>query len=205
LASTRVFSTGATRNDDTERIDPEGFLSPKVMAQFFEYMHKNRFRPSGEMRASDNWQLGITQQAYAKSISRHYWEFFDKHREQGNHKDEPSPYRNEKLLELCCAEMFNFMGYMFEELKKPLRDEPPTVTIQLTQEEVDWKNLKNLLEEPIVHFDPSSIYPAMNKMRDIRQGKTLDEVLNLEARERTQSLQDRDLGDETDNPYDWGV
>lgn len=124
MASTRVFATGATRNDDSERIDPEGFLSPKVMAEFFAYMHKNRFRSNGEIRASDNWQLGITQQAYAKSLSRHYWEFFDAHRSQGNHQDEPSPYRNQHLIDLCCAGMFNFMGYMFEELKKPTRQEP---------------------------------------------------------------------------------
>ncbi len=114
MASTRTFATGATRNDDAERIDPEGFLSPKVMLRYFEYMHKNRFRENGEVRDSDNWQQGIPQEAYAKSASRHYWEFFDRHRELGAHTEQ-----DEKLIEICCAQMFNAMGFLFEELKKP--------------------------------------------------------------------------------------
>lgn len=120
---TRTFNTGATRNNDENRIDPEGFFSPEVLEEFCAYMHKCRFRPSGEIRNSDNWQLGIPQSAYAKSLWRHHLAFMKQHRKQGNHKEAPSPYRNNVLIEQCCAGMFNYMGYMFEELKKPLRED----------------------------------------------------------------------------------
>lgn len=123
MASTKVFSTGATRNDDTDRIDPEGFFSPDVLEEFCNYMHKNRFRENGEVRDSDNWQLGITQKAYAKSLWRHMLDLLKIHRKIGNHKDDSNPYRNDKLVSDCCAIMFNSMGYLFEELKKPMYGE----------------------------------------------------------------------------------
>ena len=114
----REFATGATRNVDTERIDPEGFLSPAVLAEYFKYMHKNRFQKDGNLRDSDNWQLGIPQRAYVKSLWRHFFDFWTRHRAAGNHKSDQVGYRNEQLIEDCCALMFNSMGYMFEELKK---------------------------------------------------------------------------------------
>lgn len=122
MASTRTFETGATRNDDSERIDPEGFFSPVVLEEFCNYMHKNRYRENGEMRDSDNWQLGITQRAYAKSLWRHMLDFMKTHRAVGNNKEQSSPYRNEQLVSDCCALMFNAMGYLFEELKKPTKE-----------------------------------------------------------------------------------
>lgn len=125
---TQVFKTGATRNDSSERIDPEGFFSPEVLLTFCDYMHKNRYRPNGEVRASDNWQLGISQRAYAKSLWRHHLDFMKTHRKQGNQNEgAENPYRNEQLITDCCAGMFNYMGYMFEELKKPKRIEPSEV------------------------------------------------------------------------------
>jgi hypothetical protein len=117
----RQFETGATRNIDTERIDPEGFLAPEPLAEFFNYMHKNRVQKNGNIRESDNWQLGIPQRVYMKSLWRHFFDFWTVHREVGNNKVEPSPYRNEKLIEDCCAMMFNVMGYLKEELKKPAK------------------------------------------------------------------------------------
>lgn len=148
MASTRTFSTGATRNDDSTRIDPEGFFSPVVLEEFCNYMHKNRFRENGEIRASDNWQLGISQQAYAKSLWRHLLAFMKTHRQVGNHKDEANPYRNEQLISDCCALMFNAMGYLSEELKKPVQAQsgfwhPQVSTPQ--QREVAWGRLRSQL------------------------------------------------------------
>jgi hypothetical protein len=119
----RSFSTGATRNVDTERIDPEGFLAPSVLESYFGYMHKNRFQKDGKLRDSDNWQLGIPQKAYVKSLWRHFFDLWTQHRFVKNHLTPPSPYRNEKLIEDCNAIMFNTMGYLFEELKKPTKEE----------------------------------------------------------------------------------
>ena len=56
MSDIRQFDTGATRDTDQNKLDPEGFLSPMVMKCFFEYMHKNRKQSDGKLRASDNWQ-----------------------------------------------------------------------------------------------------------------------------------------------------
>jgi len=50
----RTFKTGATRNDDTGKLDFEGFLSPIALEKFAEYMHKNRIQADGNVRDSDN-------------------------------------------------------------------------------------------------------------------------------------------------------
>lgn len=118
----RTFNTGATRNSDTERIDPEGFLSWRPLEAYFNYMHKNRFQKDGNIRDSDNWQLGIPQRAYGKSLWRHFFDFWKTHRTVGNHKVEPSPYRNDRLIEDGVAIMFNIMGYLDVELQKPPRE-----------------------------------------------------------------------------------
>jgi hypothetical protein len=81
----RQFATGATRNADTERPDPEGFLSFRALDAYIQYMHKNRFQRDGTMRASDNWQLGIPQNAYAKSLFRHFLSWWATHRSLGRH------------------------------------------------------------------------------------------------------------------------
>lgn len=121
----RQFATGATRNVDTEREDPEGFFAPSVLKAYIAYMHKNRFQKDGKLRDSDNWQLGIPQRAYMKSFWRHFFDLWTMHRKNGNHanpaeKNLPS-YQDPKIIEDCCALMFNAMGYLSEELKKPVK------------------------------------------------------------------------------------
>ena len=68
----RSFETGATRNQDASRVDPEGFLSPLVIERFCEYMHINRVQKGGSLRDSDNWQKGIPKDVYMKSAWRHF-------------------------------------------------------------------------------------------------------------------------------------
>ena len=55
----RTFDSGATRDDDKEKIDPEGFLSVPALEAYFAYMHKHRKQADGSLRASDNWQKGM--------------------------------------------------------------------------------------------------------------------------------------------------
>ena len=114
---TRAFSTGATRDADTGKLDYEGFLSPLVLRAYAEYMHRCRTRniPVGQtLRSSDNWQNGIPQDAYAKSLIRHTMEFwllndgFEARDEKGN---------SLSLEDVCCAILFNVSGYLFEALK----------------------------------------------------------------------------------------
>ncbi|HEY5987999.1 MAG TPA: DUF4406 domain-containing protein, partial [Streptosporangiaceae bacterium] len=107
-ASTRTFATGATRDTDQDKIDPEGFLSPLVIQEFCRYMHKHRHQADGRLRASDNWQKGIPRDVYMKSLWRHFLELCLLHR-GGYDAGEP-------LRDTLAALLFNTQGYLFEVL-----------------------------------------------------------------------------------------
>lgn len=104
----REFKTGATRDEDAEKYDLEGFLSPIVLERFAEYMHKHRQQADGKLRDSDNWQKGMPKNAYMKSGLRHVHDWWKEHRGY------PS---REGLEAALCAVIFNAMGYLFEILK----------------------------------------------------------------------------------------
>lgn len=104
----RTFDTGATRDDDKDKLDYEGFLSPLVLIRFAEYMHKHRTQTDGGLRASDNWQRGIPMEQYMKSMWRHFMDLWFSHRFDASIVDEE---------ESLCALMFNIMGYLHETLK----------------------------------------------------------------------------------------
>src|SRR3990167_1948545 len=104
MAEIRQFNTGATRNLDTDKHDPEGFLNPLVIDAFNAYMHKHRFQADGNMRASDNWQKGIPREAYMKSAWRHFHDVWFYHRGLADKMHEP-------IEEALPALMFNVMGY----------------------------------------------------------------------------------------------
>lgn len=101
----RQFETGATRDDDQNKFDYEGFLSPTVVERFGEYMHSHRKQADGKLRDSDNWQKGIPIPAYMKSMWRHFFEVWRDYR-KGSYNEEAA-----------CALMFNVMGFMHEILK----------------------------------------------------------------------------------------
>jgi hypothetical protein len=103
-------STPGTRNEETNKLDPEGFYSPLVIRRFSEYLHKHRKLETGEVRASDNWQSGIPRDVYMKSLWRHFLDMWLHHR--GYHS-----VANEDLEDAICALIFNAQGYLFETLK----------------------------------------------------------------------------------------
>lgn len=103
----REFPSGATRDDDTNKPDYEGFLSPLVLERYGAYMHAKRTTPAG-VRESDNWQKGIPLNAYIKSAWRHFLTWWKYHR--GSAKNE------ELLQEELCALLFNVMGYLHSHL-----------------------------------------------------------------------------------------
>jgi len=114
-AITRQFETGATRDNDSQKLDYEGFLSPVVLECFAEYMHRCRLRnvPEGQtVRSSDNWQKGIPIDAYMKSMLRHVVEFWKLHRGVPL-----TPKGEADREEALCATLFNVQGYLFELLK----------------------------------------------------------------------------------------
>jgi hypothetical protein len=109
----RQFDTGATRNADASRYDPEGFLSPLVIERFSEYMNRNRVQADGNTRDSDNWQKGIPLPVYAKGLQRHHLHFWLRHRAW--------PVRDSgaasNIEDDLCAIIFNAQGYLHELLR----------------------------------------------------------------------------------------
>lgn len=101
----RHFDSGATRDSDENKLDFDGFLSPQAIEAFAQYMHKNRFQADGVMRASDNWQKGIPQDAYMKSMWRHFFAVWKGFR------------ADEDINEDLCALFFNVQGLLHERLK----------------------------------------------------------------------------------------
>jgi hypothetical protein len=111
----RTFETGATRDTDADKYDYEGFLSPLVVERYGRYMHKHRTQSDGTLRASDNWQRGIPREQYMKSLFRHVIDLWQHHR-AGNGFTQ-NGQRFEAIEDLCCAVMFNVMGYLHEYLR----------------------------------------------------------------------------------------
>lgn len=102
----RQFATGAKRDTDEGKLDFEGFLHPEVLYRFAEYMHQCRQMPDGSVRDGDNWQKGIPQDVYMKSLFRHFMTVWSAHR------------RGERLPEdELCALLFNVQGLLFETLR----------------------------------------------------------------------------------------
>jgi hypothetical protein len=106
----RTFDTGATRDTDEGKHDPEAFWSPLVMNAFDAYMHQHRQMADGSLRAGDNWQQGIPLDAYMKSKMRHDRDAWCLHRGL------PGPSSND-MTETLCAILFNTMGYLHEHQK----------------------------------------------------------------------------------------
>lgn len=107
----RYFESGAYRDIDSSKIDFEGYLNPLVLQKFGEYMLKHQKQSDGVMRDSDNWQAGIPQEVYVKSLLRHTHDVWMENRGY--------PSREGKT-DAACGVMFNIMGWLLEELKKDL-------------------------------------------------------------------------------------
>jgi hypothetical protein len=117
VGKVRAFDTGATRDADDEKFDPEGFIDPRVLFAYSKYMHKNRHQSDGTLRASDNWQKGIPRDQYMKSLLRHVMDLWADHRgcPQSRNEDGQVPPLDETLGGI----LFNAMGYWHEVLKAP--------------------------------------------------------------------------------------
>jgi hypothetical protein len=107
----RTFDTGATRDTDQNKHDPEGFTSPLVDQRFNEFMHKNRFQKDGNYRDGDNWQKGIPKDQYMKSMLRHV-------QDARLHHDGFNDLTVEDFETALCAIIFNAKGYLFELLQE---------------------------------------------------------------------------------------
>ena len=112
----RKFETGATRDEDENKIDPEGFLSPLAIERYCQYMHAHRIQTDGIRRNSDNWTKGIPLTTYMKSMWRHFLATWKAHRGAIDHVG---------LEDSLCGVIFNAMGYLHELVKARQSDLPP--------------------------------------------------------------------------------
>jgi hypothetical protein len=105
----REFTSGATRDTDEGKLDLEGFLDPRVLQVYGEYMNHHRVQADGKIRESDNWKKGIPKDAYMKSGWRHFHDWWLEHR----------GYKSrEGLIFALCGLLFNVQGYLLEVLKE---------------------------------------------------------------------------------------
>lgn len=105
----REFDTGATRDNNTDKPDYAGFLSPIVIQAFGAYMLKHQKQADGKMRSSSNWKKGMPKDCYMESGMRHFMDWWLAH--------EKYPSR-EGIKDALCGLMFNVMGYLHEQLKE---------------------------------------------------------------------------------------
>jgi hypothetical protein len=108
----RKFDTGATRNDDTEELDYEAYLSPLVLERYARYMAHHAVQSDGQKRTGDNWQKGIPITSYIKSLIRHTMDLWF------HHRGHPKKARVEDPQDALCAIIFNASGYLYELLKE---------------------------------------------------------------------------------------
>jgi len=110
----RTFDSGATKSNNEGKLDYDGFLSPLVLKRFAEYMHKHRIQDDETLRASDNWQKGIPQEEYRKSLWRHFMDTWALLRGQwyAVNQDMDHPEAVIELEESLCAMLFCVQGLL---------------------------------------------------------------------------------------------
>jgi hypothetical protein len=112
----RKFASGATRDSDEGKNDYDGFLSYPVLEAFGDYMTVHRKQADGKLRDSDNWQKGMTQAVYMKSMFRHFFDVWALHR--GYKRVDKKTGKEITKKEALMALLFNVQGYAHEELRK---------------------------------------------------------------------------------------
>lgn len=103
----RKFKSGALRDNDTDKIDFEGFLSPLVLERFGEYMHRHRNTADG-VRDSDNWQHLFGEShcdVCMKSLLRHVMDLWLFHRGYQGRDD---------IEDALCGVLFNTQAYLYK-------------------------------------------------------------------------------------------
>lgn len=113
---TRTFDTGAYRDTNDGKPDYEGCLSPIALEAYADYMRRKQTMADGTLRASDNWQLGMTKAEWLKSLYRHLIQLAKLHRGYAV-LDKGGPVT---LRDACCGVLFNAFGYLHELVKGDL-------------------------------------------------------------------------------------
>ena len=116
----RTFSLGATRDNDINKLDYEGFNSPLVDKCYAAYLNKHRIQSNGNLRDSDNWQKLFGDDHFSvcmKSLCRHVVDARLAHR--GHASEQP-------IIDSLCGIIFNANAYL---LKLMLEEEEQNAAI----------------------------------------------------------------------------
>jgi hypothetical protein len=118
-AAMQQFGTGATRSDDSNKPDYEGYLSPLVIEAYGRYMLEHQTQDDGVKRDSDNWQKGMPLPKYMKSLWRHVMQLWQLHRGVAVAPEKRAGILVPVTIESALmAVLFNTMGYAHEWLKR---------------------------------------------------------------------------------------
>jgi len=111
----RQFKTGAVRDDDIQKLNYIGSLSPLVLRRFAKFMRDHNTQKDGQKRTENNWKKGMPKQSYIESKMRHFVDFWITHEgyEEGDIEDQ------------LCADIFNAQGYLHELLVAKLKKKKP--------------------------------------------------------------------------------
>lgn len=126
----RKFSTGATRDNDSQKLNYIGSLSPLVLKRFTQFMRDHNIKDGKLKRDEANWKKGMPLQSYIESKMRHYMDFWIEHEGYGEADIE-------EFIEMLCGDLFNTMGYLHtllvEQLKKKVKKPAMTAAKALTK------------------------------------------------------------------------
>jgi len=104
----RTFDSGATRDNDTSKLDYVRALSPIVLKRYVQYLAEHRVQADGKLRDFDNWKKGIPIDTYLSSLGRHFMDVWL----------DLDIYKSEQDIETSlCAVIFNSMGMLHEILE----------------------------------------------------------------------------------------
>lgn len=108
----RKFDTGATRDNNENKLSFIKALCPLVLKRYVEYIGKHRLQVDGNMRDWDNWKQGIPDDVYMDSGGRHFLDAWL------HHDGWPEEAVCDDIEDVLCAKMFNTMGLLHEILVK---------------------------------------------------------------------------------------
>lgn len=107
----RKFSTGATRDNDEQKINIIGSFSPLVICRFAQFMRNHNIKGGELKRDEANWKKGMPKQSYFESKARHFLDTWKTH----------EGYEIGDIEEMLCADLFNTQGHLHELLVTKLK------------------------------------------------------------------------------------
>ena len=125
----REFETGATRNNDPERVDWIKMTSLPALFEYAKYMRAHRHTADGNLREFDNWKGndkrgGMALDEVVESLVRHALDLAALNAGE-------IPMRECNTKEACCAIIFNAMCYLHTILA---READPTKPVKVGRE-----------------------------------------------------------------------